>query len=994
MFNFYEFLRKKWSEYSAASGQKGTVIDELAVKPTGLVMADFYNLLVDQRTVNDIENWEDMTREQLAFFGNKFFQPIIDGKYAFGSVRIWFDEKKDITISEETRFASNTGLRYKALQPGRISRNSFVTSSDRFALYYINVPIIAESAGSSYNVDANEISQITNNDFTYKMVSNIDAISSGSKNETAEEYYHRLKYTINDRSLMTKRSVFARLPELFPVVSSIYISGAGDRYMYRDLVSGLDISNQIQSADFLGKIAGENMVRHIGFYGNYPPDVNGSQRDDVETWGPFSIPTSYDYPLTIDPSNNASSDPAFHGYPLDQEFTQDMYKGIYFDEYKTFMELTTEDLFNIADESVGASPVVAPGPEWIYGANGKKRGNFGRLYDGVSDIDVLNFSGNTITMSGGCVNSISAGIDIKKRVGIKVSGKIKFPEVTEEGVAPAESDFQIMVGGRNGEYVDGYTGIGFGVRLVDVFVPEDEATTAILPRNATIYFAHSQKYDVQIFALNADINSTEITGMGALSETMWRIQPGIEYEFEFVVYDDLKLTLFINKTSERILFDETEQENQLHYMLPSSVLAVYGSEILKVDSTNYGTTLKLSLNTVAESADVKWIVDDLKAFDIQQSRSTALLAIDVNKMEDPVSIYLRAFGQGSVDGILSEGYSAYIWDRESSSIASREGELTDGGWVFLDEISNPTGSKDVLTQMLRHDIQNMERYKTKSRFGENIFLLIVASGKSKMNSAYAGSIQDDIQSFLRIDYVKVISQNSTYYHANNKCDIYVVTVNNSEELEVASVVLNKNAGETFFEMNLDSGCKMPIQDIVSVTVGESVSQTEALAQSNYSVVRPDPLISRSSKETVRIVLNEYDADTIAVEYTTYPAVEGIQDYFDGQDFGKIYGDVLVRHKYPVELSFSISFTGNVNDDQMVDEIRKYVDENIDGTFSIRDMVSYLYNQKLANNVKEPIEISYTKYNDEGDLETGTFTDFLTVRSVDFFRIVELTVNRL
>jgi len=45
MFNFTAFIRRKWAEVSESTGQKGTVIDELAVKPTGLVMGDFYNTL-------------------------------------------------------------------------------------------------------------------------------------------------------------------------------------------------------------------------------------------------------------------------------------------------------------------------------------------------------------------------------------------------------------------------------------------------------------------------------------------------------------------------------------------------------------------------------------------------------------------------------------------------------------------------------------------------------------------------------------------------------------------------------------------------------------------------------------------------------------------------------------------------------------------------------------------------------------------------------------
>ena len=73
MYNFYDFLRGKWREHSDASGQKGTVIDELAVKPAGLIMGEFYNSQVNQRRVNDITKWQTWTEAEMDFFGAKFF---------------------------------------------------------------------------------------------------------------------------------------------------------------------------------------------------------------------------------------------------------------------------------------------------------------------------------------------------------------------------------------------------------------------------------------------------------------------------------------------------------------------------------------------------------------------------------------------------------------------------------------------------------------------------------------------------------------------------------------------------------------------------------------------------------------------------------------------------------------------------------------------------------------------------------------------------------
>lgn len=157
MFDFWAFLRKRWSEYSKSRGQRGTLIDDLAVKPAGLVLSDFYNALAEQRRVNNIALWKTMTDEELNFFGNKFFIGRIDGDFSIGSVRIYFNEKKIIELSTIARFVSNSGLQYKPTQPGRVSGSSFSDSTDRIALYYIDIPIIAVSKGDQYNTDANEI---------------------------------------------------------------------------------------------------------------------------------------------------------------------------------------------------------------------------------------------------------------------------------------------------------------------------------------------------------------------------------------------------------------------------------------------------------------------------------------------------------------------------------------------------------------------------------------------------------------------------------------------------------------------------------------------------------------------------------------------------------------------------------------------------------------------------------------------------------------------
>jgi hypothetical protein len=135
MFNFVQFLRKKWSEYSDSSGVKGTTIDELAVKPAGLVLADFYNALAQQQAINDISNWANMTDAQMDFFGNKFFIPREQGNTATGYVRIFFDSKIDINIDSNISAKSDTGLLYSPIMPRIISKNSIFISDLLFSLF-------------------------------------------------------------------------------------------------------------------------------------------------------------------------------------------------------------------------------------------------------------------------------------------------------------------------------------------------------------------------------------------------------------------------------------------------------------------------------------------------------------------------------------------------------------------------------------------------------------------------------------------------------------------------------------------------------------------------------------------------------------------------------------------------------------------------------------------------------------------------------------------
>jgi hypothetical protein len=993
MLNFINFVRRKWSEVSESTGQKGTVIDEMAVKPTGLILGEFYNSLASERRVNNASNWESMSDSELDFFGNKFFTPRIVGDFSFGFARIWFDIKINFEITSETRFVSGNGLRYKAVQPGFINSGSFNRSTDRFALYYVDIPIIAESKGDNYNIEIGSITQIVNINFSYKIVSNTAAIVNGAMSENNSQYFKRLTYAVNDKSMMNKRSIYAKLPEFFPIIHSQYIAAAGDRYMMRDLVEAVNVSEPSKEATFLGKVQGENMVKSVGFYQIFPLEAGNS---NASVWGPRSPVSAYDYPLTIDPFDIASLEPAFHGYATNQECTDEMYKGLFFDDFKTYMEVTTRDLFNIFDEGLTYTPVQTPSSDWIYGANGYSSSNMGELSDGINAIDVLNFSSNTIQISGGAINTICAGKNINKRIGVKVAGSFKWPDSATDPMSLAlNSDIQIMVGGVNGDIVDAYSGIGFGVRVNSKYDSEQDPTP-INNQNATIYFAHSEKYGTaQVYLTDEDLGNAHMIGnINALAETSWRIEPGIEYEFEFIIYDDLRMTLYLNKTSNQLNSGDPELGDIKHFKLAATSLNVFGSELKSESTSRYGTMLKVAVDTQSQSIDDKWQVINLRSFDIAEKKATAMFALDANDLETPISVFARANGSSAVDGLVTSGYQAYIWDKEGESVASGQSELTQGGWTLLPSLSNPDGSKNSLQSLFSADVGTADRYKVQNKFGKNIFILFATTGTTKLKSTFANEVENDIHSTLHIDYINAESGLVQSYHAHNKSDIYVTTLSNTENLAPNSVVLNKQANENYFEMSVDNGCLMPVADIVSVTIGTSVNNAQVLGSSSYTVVKTDPLLTGSVKEKIKIYLIDTDSSAITVEYTTYPIISNIQSFFDGSTYGKVIGDILAKHKSPFALSFTIYYSGLSNDVRVTDAIKKYFDTYVINTFVVKDMISYLYNQSIVNNIQEPITVSYSRYDDSGNIQTGTFTDKIDATNIEFFRIVSLAANTL
>ena len=979
MFDFIAFIRQKYAEYSASGGQKGTMVDNLATIPTGLVMSDFYNTLVDANRVNDITQWQTWSESEMDSFANKYFLSRINGSYASGFVRIGFDNKKDINITSSFQAISGTNKAYVAVQQSMIYGSLFKNSTDGFSLYYVDIPVVAYNKGDAYNINTGDISSLSGIDFTYKNVTNPNAFINGSAHETNAQFYNRLINSINDRSMMNSRSLIANLPQFFPSIGAIYISGPGNKYMMRDLISGTDTSLPSTKIDFLGKVQNNSMVKCAAYSANFPAAAG----DTFSTiWSQYSKSS---YPLTVEPIDLSNvgvygSDPDQFGYPTDNEVSNSMYQGLYFDDYVTGLSESTSALFDISILLLGPAPSFPQVP-LIVGANGHAYGDLGNIGTWQNS-DIISVSGSNVTINGGALEPTCIGANLLKRIGVKVSGSFNYSSTASK----FGSVLQVMIGGANTQgLMNAFTGIGFGVMLNQSY---DSSIGA--PKNATVFIAHGEQFgNTQIFVNDTDTlsNFVNISNLNAVAESPCYIQDNADYNFEFVFYDDFHVTLYIAPATQSITGNAS---NIVKMYLPSSQMSIFATELKNPNSESYGTMMNLSVYDPNKEHGDSWSINNIKATDISERRANSMLIMSVDSITDPLSVLFRAVGRSGVAGIPKYGYNVYLWDTQAENSNVGTSDLSAGGWTNLSSISDPNGLVTSIEPLLQQDISDSTRYVVQTKFGKSLIFLVTTVGTSSAKIKYQNDFGDDIDASINIDYIRIQNKNINTYHSNNKADVFVTTYKSYTPPSIQTITVTKSSSASFFSLDT---LILPIAKILTVS-SNIANTTQTFSQSEYYVSRTNPTFTGSSKEEVRITLSITNVNSIDLTYIAYPDVVNIQKFYDDSAYAKVVGDILIRHTYPITLNFNLAYSGSVTTQQMTDYILQYIDNNNTGSFSINQMISYLYNQGYASNIQQPIQVTYTRYDDSNQLVTGTFTDQFTGRDVDFFMAGTVTSSLL
>lgn len=972
MVNFIQYIRDRWALISKTNGQKGTVVDELAVKPTGVVISEFYNKLIDIKNINDITKWEDMTDEELDAFGSKFFIPRINGSKATTTVRIRFNTRQDIMVSKDVIAATNNGYQFSPTAETFISANSMKASEDNISLFYIDIPFVSLYDGTSYNIDSGKIVRLDNFDYDYTSVTNVTPAFGGSDYENNEDYYKRLVYSINDRSMMLKSGVYSLLKGRFPAVLSIYVAGAGDKYMERDLVTASNINKY--NIDYRGKVPNNQEVKSKAYSYIFPPDLTSAKYSD---WFPFSSYSAYQYPQSILPLVNSYdkqhfNDAAFFGYDLNNEFDIENYSGVYYNDFSKNSIAQTDNLVDIANENVPTnSESTIPNHKWFAGANGYNFGNFGEVYEGA-DYNLIGFQGNDITLRSGCKYPITTGLNVNKRAGVRLTASFTSP--TDDSIYE-NSNINFIVAGSNDFKVNSFSGLGLGVMYTSSYDGDN--------KNAVLYLFHNEEYDTSDAYVISGSTMPVVGQYTSLAEIGIKLPTGIKVNIELTLTDDLSLTGYLSYQLGTTIVQYTIEA-------PSKVISTLnGTDGITVpDSTHFGEVTKVTLVSETDVVGLDWVVSDFKVRDINARRATMLFALDASKINKNAIIKSRAYGSGASNGVFSEGYSVYVWDKEAATNLPSLTHTYDGGWAKLYSLSNPNGGKLVGTDLLEQELYDVSRYIVETASDKFIYLMFVSSCVSHSTNMYNNDIVEDIESNIMVDYITIEDSNTKTYHANNKADLHVVTIKNTEKNQTATVTVPYN-GYAVIE---GDDKILPIKSIESIVSNAGTQIETVYKPGDFVFYKQENGYENSIYETNIISIDgSYISDTVTINYIPYPSITDIQNYLNET---KVYGDIIVKHKIPVELSFALSIASELTNDEIINYIWGYIDKNSSDIFSTRDLVSNMYNDNIVSNIKEPITVNYVRHKKDIYNKTGSFTDVLEISEIEYFEASSISIERL
>jgi hypothetical protein len=166
---------------------------------------------------------------------SNWFMTRKQGTNAVISARLFFARQKSVSISTNTFFSTDNSLKF--YPSSSISLSSTALAFDAYTNeYYIDLNLVAEQSGASYNISSGSLLYFSNFD-PYFLRAEINYLSQAANDtETNTQFITRAGTAISTRNLINVPSIISNLEATFSTVTDISPIGFGDPEMIRDMV--------------------------------------------------------------------------------------------------------------------------------------------------------------------------------------------------------------------------------------------------------------------------------------------------------------------------------------------------------------------------------------------------------------------------------------------------------------------------------------------------------------------------------------------------------------------------------------------------------------------------------------------------------------------------------------------------------------------------------------------------------------------------------------
>jgi hypothetical protein len=238
---------------------EGDAFTDLFIKAAVILWNPIVREITRVQNCQSFENPQILTTDEAQALGANLFAVLDQGSTAKGVVRIYFAQPQNASISPANFITDNQGLHFYPTEIQSISVTEMQLNLSG-TLYYFDINVIAEAAGSQYNDPPNSVVTIANVSSAVR-ITNLARFTGGTPPQTSTQFIDAAEQSLTERSLVTQRGIAAQLTTAFPDLSKLNVRGFSDPEMQRDVITGGGLGPVIGSGTGITAIPdGQNAV--------------------------------------------------------------------------------------------------------------------------------------------------------------------------------------------------------------------------------------------------------------------------------------------------------------------------------------------------------------------------------------------------------------------------------------------------------------------------------------------------------------------------------------------------------------------------------------------------------------------------------------------------------------------------------------------------------------------------------------------------------------